>query len=166
MNQQANQPTEQAPQTEIKPPEVTSLGSQESVVANIGEIFDDPTPAQPSTEHISPVVPIKEAVPRADPKVETPPIPTAEINPSGQQIETLAEKAPASSPTVETPSDNLLINPLEPVLEEEAPSLRDPASTAALHQDIQKMIKEDQFAGAEQEVIHERIENTRKVSLS
>src|SRR3989339_1485303 len=163
MNQQTDQSTEQAPQTAITPPEVTSLGSQEAVVASIGEIFNDPAAAQISTESIPPVVPIKEAIPQADPKAETPPVPSTEVNSNSAQIETSVEQALTPPTTVETSADNLLTNPLEPVIEEEAPPLHDPATVARLHQDIQRMIQEHQYSGAEQEVTRKRIENTRKV---
>lgn len=147
MNQQTNLPTEQVPKVSVTPLEITSLGSPETVAASIDEIF-------------------VESAPQPEPKPETSLVQTGEVNPDSQQIETAVAEASTSSPIVEVSADNLLINPLEPVIEEESPPLRDPATVATLHRDIQKMIEERQYSGAEQEVIHERIQNTDKISLS
>lgn len=138
-------------------PAVTSLGSQEDVVQSIEQIFEETPQAQPLTELISPVPSPADLASQPELNPEITQVKTVEINPNGQPISPLS---------TETITDNPLANSLEPVIEEEAPPLRDPASTSALHKDVQRMLREKQFPGAEQEVIHERIENTKDISLS
>lgn len=148
MNQQVKSLTEQTPKATVTPPEITALGSQEIVAASIGEIFDDPTPALPSDEPISPVVPIKETIPQPEQKIEIPPTQTVE------------EEAPAPALTTETAARDLLTNPLEPVIEQPLSVIPNTATVEAEHRAVQAMLKNDEFVGAEGVVVDNRTKDT------